>query len=92
MKKDEADQPKFMLWLDIADTGSGMVLQCEAEVNNFIRAVTERLNLISVMGPTRSGKSTLMNLLAGCKEQELFPTSPGGDTFTKGKTMSSAVV
>lgn len=69
-----------------------MVLQYEAEVNNFIRAITEPLNLISVMGPTRGGKSTLMNLLAGCKEEELFPTSAGGDSYTKGEALASATI
>ena len=56
----------------------------EDPTNNVVRNIKEPLNLISVMGPARSGKSTLMNLLAGCKVTELFPTSPGMETFTKG--------
>ena len=54
----------------------------EDPTNNVIRNIKEPLNLISVMGPARSGKSTLMNLLAGCKVTELFPTSPGMETFS----------
>ena len=56
----------------------------EDPTNKVVRMVTEPLNLISVMGPARSGKSTLMNLLAGCSVSELFPTYPGMETFTKG--------
>ena len=56
----------------------------EDPTNNVVRMVTDPLNLISVMGPARSGKSTLMNLLAGCRVSELFPTYPGMETFTKG--------
>lgn len=56
----------------------------EDPTNNVVRMVTDPLNLISVMGPARSGKSTLMNLLAGCRVTELFPTYPGMETFTKG--------
>ena len=56
----------------------------EDPTNKVVRMVTDPLNLISVMGPARSGKSTLMNLLAGCKVSELFPTYPGMETFTKG--------
>ncbi|KAI4204161.1 MAG: hypothetical protein LQ350_001352 [Teloschistes chrysophthalmus] len=56
----------------------------EDPANKVVRMVTDPLNLISVMGPARSGKSTLMNLLAGCKVSELFPTYPGMETFTKG--------
>ncbi|KAL9578947.1 MAG: hypothetical protein Q9212_005394 [Teloschistes hypoglaucus] len=56
----------------------------EDPANKVVRMVTDPLNLISVMGPARSGKSTLMNLLAGCTVSELFPTYPGMETFTKG--------
>jgi ABC-type multidrug transport system ATPase subunit len=56
----------------------------ENPANNFVRLIQDPLNLISVMGPARSGKSTLMNLLAGCKKTELFATYAGMETFTKG--------
>jgi len=56
----------------------------EKPTNDFVRLIKDPLNLISVMGPARSGKSTLMNLLAGCKKTELFATYPGSETFTKG--------
>ncbi|GAB7354939.1 hypothetical protein MBLNU459_g5559t2 [Dothideomycetes sp. NU459] len=56
----------------------------EEPANKFVRLIKDPLNIISVMGPARSGKSTLMNLLAGCKVTELFPSYPGSVTFTKG--------
>lgn len=56
----------------------------EEPANKFVRLIKDPFNLISVMGPARSGKSTLMNLLAGCKKTELFATYAGMETFTKG--------
>lgn len=77
-----------MLLPDNADVKAGLpaysLRVIEDPTNNVVRMVTDPLNLISVMGPARSGKSTLMNLLAGCKVTELFPTYPGMETFTKG--------
>ncbi|KAK1759803.1 hypothetical protein QBC47DRAFT_116420 [Echria macrotheca] len=63
----------------------------EDPTNNMIRLVRDPLNLISVMGPARSGKSTLMNLLAGSKT-ELFATYPGMETFTKGVYVPTRVL
>lgn len=63
-----------------------LVLEIVPETNEFIGSIMEPLNFISVMGPTRSGKSTLMNLLAECKVTELFPTASGPISFTKGIT------
>lgn len=83
-----------MRWLEMLLPDSGAVRAglaayslrvIEDPTNNVIRMKTDPLNLISVMGPARSGKSTLMNLLAGCKTSELFPTYPGMVTFTKGR-------
>lgn len=82
-----------MRWLEMLLPDSGEVKAglaayslrvIEDPTNKVVRMVTNPLNLISVMGPARSGKSTLMNLLAGCKVTELFPTYPGMETFTKG--------
>ncbi|KAL8289404.1 hypothetical protein RB597_001151 [Gaeumannomyces tritici] len=64
----------------------------EEPANKFVRMIKEPLNLISVMGPARSGKSTLMNLLAGCTTTELFATYPGMETFTKGVYVPTRVV
>lgn len=41
------------------------------------------LNLISAVGPAAPGKSTFLNLLAGCKILELLNTYSVMDTFTK---------
>ena len=68
---DAADKPYFLKVV-------------EDPTNKMIRLIADPLNLISVMGPARSGKSTLMNLLAGCTVSELFATYPGMETFTKG--------
>ncbi|KAF7872337.1 hypothetical protein EAF04_003260 [Stromatinia cepivora] len=61
----------------------------EDPTNNFIRLIKDPLNMISVMGPARSGKSTLMNILAGCTATELFATYPGMETFTKRNSNSN---
>ena len=77
-----------MLLPDSGDVKAGLpaysLRVIEDPTNKVVRMVTEPLSLISVMGPARSGKSTLMNLLAGCRVSELFPTYPGMETFTKG--------
>lgn len=77
-----------MLLPDSGDVKAGLAAYflrvIEDPTNKVVRMVTDPLNLISVMGPARSGKSILMNLLAGCKVSELFPTYPGMETFTKG--------
>lgn len=64
----------------------------EKPANEFVRTITDPLNLISVVGPARSGKSTLMNLLAGCKKTELFATYAGMETFTKGVFVPTRVL
>ncbi|QSZ35436.1 hypothetical protein DSL72_008306 [Monilinia vaccinii-corymbosi] len=64
----------------------------EDPTNNFVRLIKDTLNLISVMGPARSGKSTLMNILAGCTATELFATYPGMETFTKGIQIPTRVL
>lgn len=69
---------------DPAESSQGYALKVvEDPANKFVRMIQDPLNLISVMGPARSGKSTLMNLLAGYKTTELFSTFPGMETFTK---------
>lgn len=81
---------------DITDVdpeeATNYVLQCHDDVNNHVRQINEALNLISIMGPTRSGKSTLMNLLAGCTEEPLFSTSPGAESWTRGKGEPTAFI
>ncbi|TGO83677.1 hypothetical protein BPOR_0609g00070 [Botrytis porri] len=64
----------------------------EDPTNSFIRLIKDPLNLISVMGPARSGKSTMMNILAGCTVTELFSTYPGMETFTKGIQIPTRVL
>ncbi|TGO11294.1 hypothetical protein BTUL_0113g00240 [Botrytis tulipae] len=64
----------------------------EDPTNSFVRLIKDPLNLISVMGPARSGKSTLMNVLAGCTVTELFETYPGMETFTKGIQIPTRVL
>lgn len=66
------------------DEVTNYVLQCHDDVNDHLRQINDALNLISIMGPTRSGKSTLMNLLAGCTDEPLFSTSPGAESWTRG--------
>jgi ABC-type multidrug transport system ATPase subunit len=91
-KKSPGETERSLPWLEIESSSTGdddegsehYVLQCRDKANDHIRGITEPLNLLSIMGPTRSGKSTLMNLLAGCKTKELFNTAPGSKSFTKG--------
>lgn len=75
-------------WLKITDDPEAdyedLLVEVVPETNEFISEIIDALNFVSVMGPTRSGKSTLMNLLAECKVTELFPTANGGIPFTKG--------
>lgn len=77
-------------WLSMVDEAGedgeyeDLILEIVPETNEYIASIEDALNFISVMGPTRSGKSTLMNLLAECLEHELFPTANGGIPFTKG--------
>ncbi|KAL1966183.1 hypothetical protein VTN77DRAFT_4735 [Rasamsonia byssochlamydoides] len=87
---------RSMRWLEVEDHSENddehYVLKCREKTNAYIRSITEPLNLVSIMGPTRSGKSTLMNLLAGCKTTELFLSSPGGESFTKGTDLGNRVM
>ncbi|RFU80147.1 hypothetical protein TARUN_2062 [Trichoderma arundinaceum] len=75
-----------------ADEATNYVLQCNDDVNNHLRQINEALNLISIMGPTRSGKSTLMNLLAGCTTEPLFSTSPGAESWTRGTNLGNKIM
>jgi hypothetical protein len=57
-------------------------MEVELQANRMIREVeNDDVNLICVFGGTRSGKSTIMSILAG---KELFETSDQGDSFTMG--------
>ncbi|KAJ0301487.1 hypothetical protein Brms1b_012451 [Colletotrichum noveboracense] len=58
-------------------------LKAYNEANDLIGAIKGPLNLITILGPARTGKSTLLNCLAGSKS-DLFQTSSGAMTFTKG--------
>jgi len=57
-------------------------LHLRPDGNAFIANFPQSLNLISIFGPVRMGKSTLMNLLANVLE--LFPSSPTFTPHTKG--------
>lgn len=61
----------------------------EDPTNNFVRNTKSPLNVVTVMGPARSGKSTLLNLLAGCTDGSLFTTLPGSQPLTKGIVISN---
>ncbi|KAH0524001.1 hypothetical protein TsFJ059_008926 [Trichoderma semiorbis] len=74
------------------DEAINYVLQCNDDVNHHLRQINDALNLISIMGPTRSGKSTLMNLLAGCTEEPLFSTSPGAESWTRGTNLGNKIM
>jgi hypothetical protein len=56
-------------------------MEVELKANSMIQHVENNVNLICVFGGTRSGKSTIMSILAG---KELFETSDQGDSLTKG--------
>ncbi|KAH6605407.1 hypothetical protein Trco_007114 [Trichoderma cornu-damae] len=75
-----------------SDEATNYVLRCNDEVNGHLRQINEALNLISIMGPTRSGKSTLMNLLAGCVTEPLFSTSPGAESWTRGTNLGNKIM
>ncbi|KAK1244383.1 hypothetical protein MKX07_003182 [Trichoderma sp. CBMAI-0711] len=74
------------------DEVTNYVLQCHDDVNDHLRQINDALNLISIMGPTRSGKSTLMNLLAGCTDEPLFSTSPGAESWTRGTNLGNKIM
>jgi hypothetical protein len=50
--------------------------------NGMLSKVLASVNLITIFGAARTGKSTLMSLL--CGEQGLFRSSAGGESFTQG--------
>ncbi|KAE8150396.1 hypothetical protein BDV25DRAFT_139881 [Aspergillus avenaceus] len=83
--------PSQMNWVkvEVVHTGQGQdayahyILKSNQEVNEILHKFATPLNLVSVVGPMRSGKSTLMNFLAGCTDASLFSTAPGGESHTK---------
>ncbi|KAI0137610.1 Aerolysin toxin-domain-containing protein [Hypoxylon sp. NC0597] len=94
---------KSLRWLEIEDSSNGnqdedddnethYVLQYREQANNFVHTIGEPLNLISIVGPTRGGKSTLMNLLAGCETKPLFNTASGSESCTKGIDLGNKVM
>ena len=62
-------------WLSIA--GDEVAL---GAANGMLRKVPQQINLISIFGAARGGKSTMMSLL--CGQPGLFKASPGGEAFT----------
>jgi hypothetical protein len=50
--------------------------------NDMLSQIPASVNLITIFGAARTGKSTLMSLL--CGEQGLFRSSAGGESFTQG--------
>ncbi|KAF2724281.1 hypothetical protein K431DRAFT_282125 [Polychaeton citri CBS 116435] len=92
--------PSSMQWIQMIAPPAGnaspgkienAALRVVENTNNAVRRVKQPLNLISVLGPARSGKSTLMNLLAGCNT-ELFATSNGAITYTKGIFVTTRIL
>eukprot|EP01045_Picozoa_sp_COSAG04_P033919 COSAG04_NODE_7213_length_1166_cov_1.644799_1_plen_250_part_01 len=68
-------------------------LRVEADVvevgaaNGMLRKVPQTVNLISIFGAARGGKSTMMSLLSG--QPGLFAASPGGESYTQGIMMAN---
>eukprot|EP01043_Picozoa_sp_COSAG02_P069334 COSAG02_NODE_11837_length_1644_cov_1.519741_1_plen_493_part_10 len=56
----------------------------------LLRKVPRQINLVTIFGAARGGKSTLMSLL--CGKPGLFRSSPGGESFTKGIVMANFFV
>ncbi|KAF5603392.1 hypothetical protein FPCIR_1385 [Fusarium pseudocircinatum] len=57
----------------------------EEPANQSFRSVKHALNLVTVLGPMRSGKSTLLNLLSSNSgDRDQFGTGSGIDSVTKG--------
>ncbi|XDG03864.1 hypothetical protein ABKA04_003479 [Annulohypoxylon sp. FPYF3050] len=68
------------------------VLQYREPANSYVHTIGDPLNFISIVGPTRGGKSTLMNLLAGCETKPLFNTASGSQSCTKGIDLGNKVM
>ncbi|CAG8704361.1 11050_t:CDS:2, partial [Gigaspora rosea] len=68
------------------NVASNIRIEVKENATNLLYAKTEFVNLISIFGPARTGKSTLMNILAGVNDydNEIFKTSPDMETVTTG--------
>ncbi|KAF0536665.1 e3 ubiquitin-protein ligase [Gigaspora margarita] len=73
---------------------SNIRIEVKENAANLLYTKTESVNLISIFGPARTGKSTLMNILAGVNDydNEIFKTSPDMETVTTGVDISKAFV
>ncbi|KAI1105451.1 Aerolysin toxin-domain-containing protein [Jackrogersella minutella] len=103
---DSTETDKSLRWLEIEhsshsteqkeddndDSKSDYVLQYREPANSYVHTIGEPLNFISIVGPTRGGKSTLMNLLAGCETKPLFNTASGYQSCTKGIDLGNKVM
>ncbi|RIB25793.1 P-loop containing nucleoside triphosphate hydrolase protein [Gigaspora rosea] len=76
------------------NVASNIRIEVKENATNLLYSKTESVNLISIFGPARTGKSTLMNILAGVNDydNEIFKTSPDMETVTTGVDISKTFV
>ncbi|KAF0542090.1 e3 ubiquitin-protein ligase [Gigaspora margarita] len=76
------------------NVASNIRIEVKEDATNLLYTKAESVNLISIFGPARTGKSTLMNILAGVNDydNEIFKTSPDMETVTTGVDISKTFV
>ncbi|CAG8513369.1 24275_t:CDS:10, partial [Racocetra persica] len=69
-------------------------IDVKKNATEFLCTKKKIVNLISIFGPARAGKSTLMNILAGVDnyENEIFESSPAMKTITTGVDISKTFI
>ncbi|CAG8665995.1 28125_t:CDS:2 [Gigaspora margarita] len=73
---------------------SDIRIEVEDNATNLLYTKNEPVNLISIFGQARMGKSTFMNILAGVDnyDNEIFKTSSDSETVTTGVDISKIFV
>lgn len=73
------------------EESSSLQVSFPDEARAFVEAISpdKPINLITIWGPARTGKSFFMNALAGENAVEVFPVSGGVDPCTVGVSMST---
>ncbi|CAG8500672.1 21660_t:CDS:2 [Dentiscutata erythropus] len=77
------------------DNGSEpeMRIEVEEDATDLLCTKNETVNLISIFGQAREGKSTFMNILAGVNDDnEIFKSSSATETVTTGVDISKTFV